>query len=335
MRKITAGIALALVLLTMSTAQASEFRGGYLGGKIGYNTNSPTTTNTANKSYLGAEAGYGWDKGDVLLGVDGFADGHNKSITGRDYGVDVKLGVPMNNFMPYVKLGVAGSNPGARVHGGLGMEYKLAPHWSVVGEWTADSKNVNSQVRKNSNISVGINYYFNAPDVVPAVAVEVEPDVIPQPEPVDIPAPEVAEPAPAPEPVIVNPAPATAPVQKTIFTDKPVTIAGASFADDSARLKPTASKQLDEVAGFSVKYKDANFKVVGYTDNSGNEKADRVMSVRRAESVKAYLVNKGVDAKRIIATGRSSAMPIGDNKTAEGRAQNRRVEIYSVERVVR
>ncbi len=162
MKKCTMSIVLAAALLSMTAAQSSEFNGAYLGGKIGYNTTSPGTNYISNKTYPGVEAGWGWDTGNVLLGVDGFVDWHTKSATGRDYGADVKLGFPMDKFMPYAKLGAAGSAPGTRVHGGLGIEYKFAPQWSVVGEWTADSKTVNAQERKNSNISAGVNYHFDA-----------------------------------------------------------------------------------------------------------------------------------------------------------------------------
>ncbi len=142
------------------------------------------------------------------------------------------------------------------------------------------------------------------------------------------PAPAVAEPAPAPVP-----APAPAPAPKTIFTDKPITIEGANFDSGSANLKSTASRQLDTVVEFAAKYKEANLTVVGYTDNRGNEAANQVLSKKRAESVKAYLTGKGVAADRIATEGKGSANPVGDNKTAAGRAQNRRVEIRSVERV--
>jgi OOP family OmpA-OmpF porin len=73
--------------------------------------------------------------------------------------------------------------------------------------------------------------------------------------------------------------------------------------------------------------------VVGYTDSTGKEKANRVLSEKRAESVKAYLVGKGIEANRIATSGKGSANPVGDNKTAAGRAKNRRVEIRSTIRI--
>lgn len=295
----------------MASAYASDFNGGYLDGKIGYNKNSPSSSSTSNKVYPGIEAGYGWDYGNLLLGLDVFADGHNKSITGNAYGADVKLGLPMDKYMPYLKLGLAGSGPGTRLHDGLGLEYKFAPQWSVIGEWTMDSKSVNSVANKNNNFAVGISYYFDSPYVAPAAAAVIAPMVMKHPEPVV----------------------ATAPAPQTIFADKLITIEGASFDTGSAKLKLTASKQLDVVVEFAEKYKDATLTVLGFTDSRGNEKNNLVLSAKRAESVKAYLVNKGVGANRIVTSGMGSANPVGDNKTAAGRTQNRRVEINSVKRV--
>jgi hypothetical protein len=156
MKKSTMAIAVAAALLSMTAAQASEFSGAYISGKIGYNTSSPSTNHTVNQLYPGLEAGYGWDIGSVLLGVNGFADFHTNSITGDDYGGDVKLGVPMGEFMPYAKLGETGGGPGNRANFALGFQYKLDYLWSVSSELFADSINKNSLTERNINISVGL-----------------------------------------------------------------------------------------------------------------------------------------------------------------------------------
>lgn len=330
MKRNMTSIALAAALLSMSAANASEFKGAWVGAKAGYNTNSATPSAVAatNKAYPGVEAGYGWDVGNFMLGVNGFGDYHTKSVTNKDGGLVVKAGYPMGHWMPYAKLGFTGNQPSNRAIGGLGVEYKFAPQWSVAGEWTADRSTVNNVKYKNSNLSIGVNYYFDKPAVAAAVVAVAAPVVAKKPEPVVAPAPVVVAPAP-----VVAPVPAPAP--KTIFSDKPITIEGASFATNSAKLKPTASKQLDEVVAFAAKYKEANLTVDGYTDSRGKEKANQVLSTKRAESVKAYLVKKGVDAKRIVTAGNGSAKPVGDNKTDAGRALNRRVEINSVIRVAK
>lgn len=72
---------------------------------------------------------------------------------------------------------------------------------------------------------------------------------------------------------------------------------------------------------------------VGYSDSSGLAKSKHKLSLARAALVKRYLVKKGVDAGRISTRGEGSANPVADNKTKEGRAKNRRVEIHSVIRV--
>ena len=69
---------------------------------------------------------------------------------------------------------------------------------------------------------------------------------------------------------------------------------------------------------------------VGHTDSIGTDAYNQRLSVRRAEAVKAYLVSKGVERNRVYTEGKGEKQPVADNKTAEGRAKNRRVEIEVV-----
>ncbi len=69
---------------------------------------------------------------------------------------------------------------------------------------------------------------------------------------------------------------------------------------------------------------------VGHTDSVGTDAYNQKLSVRRADAVKAYLVNKGVESNRVYTEGKGEKQPVADNKTAEGRAKNRRVEIEVV-----
>lgn len=162
MKRCAMSIALVSALLSVTAAQASEFSGAYVGGKIGYNESAPTSNATSNKTYFGGEAGYSWDlAGEVMLGVNGFVDDHANSVTGRDYGADVKVGYLIGKWMPYLKFGVTGSNPATRPNGAVGVEYMFAPHWSVLGELFYDRYSVNNVGQTNTNAAVGVSYYFN------------------------------------------------------------------------------------------------------------------------------------------------------------------------------
>jgi OOP family OmpA-OmpF porin len=141
------------------------------------------------------------------------------------------------------------------------------------------------------------------------------------PAPAPAPAPEMA-PAPAPAPAA---APAPAPVASK------VTYAADAFFDfDKSILKPEGKAKLDDLVS---KVKDINLEVViavGHTDSVGTDAYNQKLSVRRSEAVKAYLVSKGIEKNRVYTEGKGEKQPVADNKTAEGRAKNRRVEIEVV-----
>ena len=136
-------------------------------------------------------------------------------------------------------------------------------------------------------------------------------------------------PAPPPPPAPVAAAPITT-TWKTLLEEKPVTIEGVNFVVGKAKLKSKTIKTLDEVVEFSGQHPDAKLELIGYTDTSGSLKLNQRLSLARAETVKKYLVKKGVPASRIITKGEGPNNPVADNKTKEGRAKNRRVEIHSV-----
>ena len=99
------------------------------------------------------------------------------------------------------------------------------------------------------------------------------------------------------------------------------------FDFDKAILKNEGKNKLDDLA---TKVKAINLEVViaiGHTDSIGSDAYNQKLSVRRAESVKAYLVSKGVEPNRIYTEGKGEKQPVASNKTKDGRAKNRRVEI--------
>ena len=149
----------------------------------------------------------------------------------------------------------------------------------------------------------------------------------PAPAPMAAPAPAPAAPAAA-APAAKPPAPAAA-AQPAAATK--VTYAADAFFDfDKSVLKPEGRAKLDDLVG---KIKGINLEViiaVGHTDSVGADAYNQRLSVRRAEAVKAYLVSKGVERNRVYTEGKGEKQPVADNKTADGRAKNRRVEIEVV-----
>jgi outer membrane protein OmpA-like peptidoglycan-associated protein len=99
------------------------------------------------------------------------------------------------------------------------------------------------------------------------------------------------------------------------------------FETGSAIIKPASYKLLDEILESSVVAEGLKVGVYGHTDNVGNDATNQKLSEDRANSVKSYLLSKGLAPARIEAKGFGSANPIADNKTAAGKAQNRRVQI--------
>ncbi|MFZ9184245.1 MAG: outer membrane protein OmpA [Hylemonella sp.] len=141
------------------------------------------------------------------------------------------------------------------------------------------------------------------------------------PAPAPAPAPRAAAPAPAPKP-----APAPQPPAAT-----KVTYAADTFFDfDKSVIKPDGKAKLDDLV---QKVKSINLEViiaVGHTDWIGSDAYNQKLSVRRAEAVKAYLISKGIDKNRIYTEGKGEKQPVADNRTKEGRAKNRRVEVEVV-----
>ena len=151
------------------------------------------------------------------------------------------------------------------------------------------------------------------------------------PAPAPAPAP-VAAPAPAPAPApkaVVAPPPPPAPAPPPAATK--VTYAADAFFDfDKAVLKAEGKAKLDDLVG---KVKGISLEViiaVGHTDSVGGDPYNQKLSVKRSEAVKAYLVSKGIEKNRVYTEGKGEKQPVADNKTKEGRAKNRRVEIEVV-----
>ena len=105
---------------------------------------------------------------------------------------------------------------------------------------------------------------------------------------------------------------------------------GILFDVDKTGLKPAAKSNLENLAKSLANNPQTNILIVGHTDNTGTDTHNMDLSIRRAEAVKSYLVSSGVDGARLNTQGKGEIEPIADNATADGRSQNRRVEIAIV-----
>ncbi|MFP5461844.1 MAG: outer membrane protein OmpA [Gammaproteobacteria bacterium] len=198
---------------------------------------------------------------------------------------------------------------------------------SVASAQVADPKNsgyvISSDTQAGTNVvKSGFGLCWRTGFFAPAQAIKgCDDDLLPK----AAAAPAPARPAPAPAPAPAAPKPAPAP------TSEKVTFAADAFFDfDKAVLKPEGKAKLDDLTG---KLKDITLEViiaVGHTDSIGTDQYNQRLSVRRAEAVKSYLVSKGVEANRIYTEGKGEKQPVADNKTRDGRAKNRRVEIEVV-----
>ncbi len=103
-------------------------------------------------------------------------------------------------------------------------------------------------------------------------------------------------------------------------------LVGVNFDFGSARLKQEAYPVLFHATQVLLQHGNMKVEVAGYTDNIGSEKANQALSEKRAKAVYDYLVARGVARDRLSYKGYGEANPIGDNKTADGRSMNRRIE---------
>ncbi|HVO25329.1 MAG TPA: OmpA family protein [Candidatus Margulisiibacteriota bacterium] len=129
----------------------------------------------------------------------------------------------------------------------------------------------------------------------------------------------VAPPPPPPPPPPVAQAPP--PVKKKIV------LRGVNFDFNKSNIRPDARPILDEAISTLKQYQQITLSVEGHTDSIGTEEYNQKLSMRRAKSVADYLAKGGIDPKRMTEKGLGESQPVASNDTAEGRAQNRRVEL--------
>jgi OOP family OmpA-OmpF porin len=131
-------------------------------------------------------------------------------------------------------------------------------------------------------------------------------------------------PPPPPPPAPVAPAPAPPPPADTCGR---IVLRGVNFAFDSSEIDGASAGVLDVAAEQLTSCPNVAVRVEGHTDSVGTEAYNQGLSERRANAVMGHLVDRGVSASRLTATGFGELSPVASNDTAEGRALNRRVEL--------
>ncbi|NOH36571.1 OmpA family protein [Vibrio chagasii] len=126
------------------------------------------------------------------------------------------------------------------------------------------------------------------------------------------------------EPVVI--AQRSQPVSKPEIFDK-VTLSSGLFDSESSELKVSSGQELSQLVAILKRYPEAKVEVVGHTDSLGSESYNQTLSMQRAAEVARFLESEGVDSSRISVDGYGEKQPIASNFTAEGRANNRRVEV--------
>jgi len=133
-----------------------------------------------------------------------------------------------------------------------------------------------------------------------------------------------------PLPVAAAPEPAPAPAAAPAVVAAPprtLELRGANFDFDRSVIRPADVEILDKSAATLKEWGDVKVEVAGHTDSVGTDEYNRGLSLRRAESVRNFLISKGIAADRLSIMGYGESRPVADNATKEGRFMNRRVEL--------
>jgi OOP family OmpA-OmpF porin len=220
----------------------------------------------------------------------------------------------------------------------VGFKYCFNDKWAMRTDVNADFKDPSDQTTSGQrtrtyNVRAGFSRFLGgAARNSPCYEAPPAPPAPPAPAPIPVPAP--VAPAPAPAPVVV-PAPAPPPAPVVTPPAAParralLTLRGTAFAFDKYNLTASAKDTLQQAVATLTSHPDANVEIQGHTDSVGSEKYNQALSERRANSVKAYLVAMGIAERRIKTVGFGELQPVADNKTAAGRAENRRVVIIEI-----
>jgi OOP family OmpA-OmpF porin len=300
--------AMAALLLVVSTSVMAQ-EGFYVGPSLSYyNLDSKRVVNGHDESgVLGLNLGY------RLANDWAIEAGYGSDVAADDLEVAQinayrYLGEDDGGWRPYLLAGLSyydreGENNlqnneeyTTQAQIGAGLSKMLTDHWEFRGDVRMLHKiSGGNEGVNDAAVNFALNYYFNDPAPAPA--------------------PVIAEPA--------KPAPAPAPEPET----RSITVKlHVEFETDKAVVRAIYGDELNAVANAMKAHEDITLVLEGHTDSTASESYNQSLSERRAQAVKAKIVEDyGIDASRISAVGYGESRPVADNATAEGRARNRRV----------
>jgi OOP family OmpA-OmpF porin len=215
---------------------------------------------------------------------------------------------------------------------GLGATVRFAEHWSgrvqyIMRKDSDGASNPYNESYTDSILSVGLSYDFGGKAPPPPPPAEPPPPPPPPPNP-DLDGDGVLN----EHDKCPNTRPGAVVDLDGCEVEAVIELEGVHFDFDKATLKPEAKVILNEAAALLNQHERVVIEVAGHTDSMGSDAYNQGLSERRANSVRDYLVEKGVRASRLTAKGYGESMPVASNDTKEGRAENRRVELIVLDR---
>lgn len=329
---------------------ASYDKSLYIGGGLGVSYFDPETNNTGyrieNDKDLGWKMYLGYDLSE-RLGVEAYyadmgeADmAPSGKIGYADYGLSgvyyfYKPQASREGLSTFARLGLGRMKNvtgldyerenDTHLMFGAGLEYGLGGGFAVRADldlYDKDAQLITMSLLKRFGKSVPVKVVEPKPEPLPLVTV-------PEPEPV------IEPPKDSDGDGIFDPqdqCPETVPGEKVdargCVLETVIELKGVTFALNSAELVGESDKILDAMAETLKRYPEQRVAVAGYTDSQGDEAYNQRLSARRANTVREYLVGKGVNTDMLTSKGYGEENPVADNGTAEGRALNRRVELH-------
>lgn len=319
MKKVAVVVSSLLALSSLSVSADT-----YIGGKLGHSwlddscyVASPCDDKSVGGGLYGGynfTENFGLEAGLDYLGKfeSNFASSNTIDGSARGLSLAPKFTLPFDAFSVFAKAGAVkvdyGSIDDVTLLTALGAEYAFSSDWAARLEYQRINDIDDSFVdgMDIDSIFLGMTYKFGAKSepmpVEPAPAAMVE---------------EKVEPEPVKE-VVAEPAPVT-----KLFKEFGVEL----FDNDSSKLAPGSEQYFNWLVGVMKKYPQAEAKIVGHTDSRGSEAYNQALSERRAQAVADYLYTQGIDKSRVMVSGAGETQPKASNDTAEGRMENRRVEV--------